>query len=129
MTQPNLLFIFTDEQKLDTLACYGNEQIEMPHLNRFAASACVFEQPYCVQPVCTPSRSTLMTGVLPHKTGAHRNNLPLKRDLPCLPELLTDRDDYATGYHGKWHLGDEVFAQHGFDHWQSIEDEYAKHFS
>lgn len=126
---PNLLFIFTDEQRLDTLSCYGNDKIQMPHLNRFAEKACVFEAPYCVQPVCTPSRSTLMTGVYPHKNGAYQNNLPLKEDMPCLPEMLDASTKYATGYHGKWHLGDEIFAQHGFQEWCSIEDNYAKHYS
>jgi arylsulfatase A-like enzyme len=41
---PNLLFLYTDEQRYDTLACYGNERIEMPNLNRLAESATVFDE-------------------------------------------------------------------------------------
>ena len=63
MPQPNLLFIFTDEQRSDTLAAYGNTRIQMPNLNRLAAQSVVFDRAYVTQPVCTPSRSTLLTGL------------------------------------------------------------------
>jgi arylsulfatase len=125
--KPNLLFIFTDEQRFDTLAVYGNARIEMPNLNRLAAESIVFDQAYVTQPVCTPSRATIMTGLYPHTTGCIENNALLPADVLCFPEMLADRD-YVTGYHGKWHLGDEVFAQHGFEDWASIDDGYAKYY-
>lgn len=128
---PNLLFLFTDEQRLDTLACYGNNKIHMPNLNRLTERSLVFAEPYCCQPVCTPSRGSLMTGLYPHSHGAVTNNLALPEELPCLPELLSPerRSAYTTAYMGKWHLGDEIFRQHGFDEWISIEDGYAGYFS
>ena len=127
MPRPNLLFLFTDEQRADTMAAYGNSRIEMPNLNRLAEQSVVFDRAYVTQPVCTPSRSTIMTGLWPHTSGCTANNIALRDDTPCLPEML--RDDYATAYHGKWHLGDEIFAQHGFDEWVSIDDLYAPHCS
>jgi arylsulfatase A-like enzyme len=127
-SQPNLLFIYTDEQRYDTLAAYGNERIEMPNLNRLASESTVFDRAYVTQPVCTPSRSTLLTGMYPHANGCTENNVPLRADTPCLPEMLTP-GTYATGHYGKWHLGDEIFPQHGFDEWVSIEDGYAKYYS
>ena len=127
MPKPNLLFIFTDEQRYDTLACYGNTQIEMPNLNRLASQSVVFDQAYVTQPVCTPSRSTIMTGLYPHTDGCTENNAPLPPEIPVLTEMLQD-DDYVTAYHGKWHLGDELFQQHGFDEWISIEDGYDQHY-
>ncbi|MHC4871634.1 MAG: sulfatase-like hydrolase/transferase [Planctomycetota bacterium] len=57
MPKPNILFIYTDEQAMKTLAAYGNDQIEMPNLNKFCEQSTVFEQAYVTQPVCTPSRS------------------------------------------------------------------------
>lgn len=126
MKPPNLLFIYTDEQRFDTLAAYGNEQIEMPNLNRLADTSCVFDRAYVTQPVCTPSRSSLLTGLYPHTNGCTANNIPLDLDIPCLPEMLPP-GQYTTAHFGKWHLGDEVFAQHGFQHWLSIE-RYHKHF-
>ena len=127
MRPPNVLFLYTDEQRYNTLACYGNEQIQMPNLNRFAETATVFDQAYVTQPVCTPSRSTLLTGLYPHTNGCLHNNIPLPAHIPCLPEMIQG-GDYATGHHGKWHLGDEIFSQHGFDDWVSSEDGYAQYY-
>ena len=125
--RPNLLFIFTDEQRYDSLACYGNTQIEMPNLNRLADQSVVFDQAYVTQPLCTPARASIMTGLWPHAIGCTELNVPIPNEARCLPELVSP-GQYATGYHGKWHLGDEVFAQHGFEDWCSTEDGYARHF-
>ena len=126
--KPNLLFIYTDEQRSDTLAAYGNKHIHMSHLNRLASESFVFERTYVTQPVCTPSRSTLLTGLYPHTNGCIGNNIPLQPETACLPEIIGD-DTYATAHIGKWHLGDEIFAQHGFGHWVSIEDLYDLYYS
>jgi arylsulfatase A-like enzyme len=128
MKHPNLLFIYSDEQAFNTLKAYGNDLIDMPNLNRLADRSCVFDRTYVTQPVCTPSRSSLLTGMYPHSNGCSENNLPLKPDVKCLPEMLPE-GRYRTAHFGKWHLGDEVFAQHGFEQWGSVEDEYQKYFS
>ena len=128
MPRPNLLFLFTDEQRADTMAAYGNHRIQTPNLNRFAEQCAVFDRAYVTQPVCTPSRSSIMTGLYPHTNACEANNIPLPADTPCLPEMLP-RDEYVTGYFGKWHLGDEIFAQHGFQQWRGIEDGYYGHYS
>jgi len=128
MSQPNLLFLFTDEQRADTMGAYGNTKIHTPNLDRLAGESTLFERAYVTQPVCTPSRSTILTGLYPHTTGCTANNVPLPAETPCLPEMIS-HGDYATGYHGKWHLGDEIFAQHGFDDWVSIEDMYRRYYS
>ena len=127
MPRPNLLFVFTDEQRFDTMAAYGNTQIETPNLNRLAETCTTADRAYVSQPVCTPSRSTLMTGLYPHTNGCVENNIPLDPETRCLPELLPP-GEYVTGYHGKWHLGDEIFPQHGFDEWMSIDDGYRGHY-
>jgi len=127
MRRPNLLFLYTDEQAFNTLAAYGNQRIQMPNLNRLAGQSVVFDRAYVTQPVCTPSRSTLLTGLYPHTNGCTANNVPLRGETPCLPEMLAN-GRYVTGHFGKWHLGDELFAQHGFDQWVSIEDMYNRYF-
>lgn len=127
MKQPNLLFIWTDEQRRDTMACYGNRSIRTPHLNRLADQSFVFDHCYCTQPVCTPSRGSIMTGLWPHQHGATANNVALNPDARTMAELVVD--DYRTAYYGKWHLGDEITAQHGFDEWVSIEDSYRPFYS
>ena len=119
----NLLFIFTDEQRADTLAPWGNDKIQAPNLNRLCREGVTFRRAYVTQAICTPSRSSIMTGLYPHTNGCVRNNVPLRVDTPTLVELA-DFSDYATAYHGKWHLGDEVFPQHGFDEWIGTEEFY-----
>ena len=126
--RPNLLFIWTDEQRPDTMGAYGNAKIRTPNLNRLGQESFVFERAYVTQPVCTPSRSSVMTGLWPHQSGLETNNLPLPQKVPCFPEILND-PGYATAYMGKWHLGDEVFRQRGFDEWVSIEDNYIGYYS
>ena len=87
MTTPNLLFLYTDEQSADTLGAYGNEIIQTPNLDRLAETSTVFERTYVTQPVCTPSRSSLLTGMYPHSNGCTKNNVPLDESVACLPEL------------------------------------------
>lgn len=125
--KPNLLFIWTDEQRHDTLAISGNSRFRMPALNRLASESIVFRRNYVTQPVCTPSRGSILTGLYPHQHKSVSNNIPISRDTKTQPELLND-SAYRSGYFGKWHLGDEVFAQHGFEEWVSIEDVYSAHF-
>ena len=62
-----------------------------------------------------------MTGIWPHATKCTDNEAVLDPKFKCLPEMLGD-SDYTWGYMGKWHLGDELFAQHGFREWVSIMD-------
>ena len=100
MEPPNLLFIYTDQQRADTLAAYGNDLIQMPNLNRLAEESVVIDQAYVAQPVCQPSRSTLLTGLYPHTTGCFTDSdfilHPLKSETPCLPELI-EEGDYFCG--------------------------------
>ena len=125
--RPNLLFLWADQQRPDTMRVYGNDKIHAPNFNRLTDQSLVFQNAYVSQPVCTPSRSTVMTGLWPHTTGCTTNNIALPEKIPCLPEILAD-SGYRTGYFGKWHLGDELFAQHGFEEWESIEDIYNEYF-
>lgn len=125
--KPNLLFLWTDEQRADTIDVYGNRRIQSPNLAKLAQESIVFRNAYVSQPVCTPSRATVMTGLWPHQSGCTQNNIALPEKTPTLPELVAD-GDYRTGYFGKWHLGDEIFAQHGFEEWRSIEDMYWSYY-
>ncbi|MGH8021741.1 MAG: sulfatase family protein, partial [Opitutaceae bacterium] len=117
---PNILLLWTDQQRNDTLPCHGNDVIQAPALRRLGEESFVFRRAYCTQPVCTPSRASILTGQWPHRHGCVANNIPLSADIRTLAEMLPD--DYERAYHGKWHLGSELTAQHGFTDWRSIED-------
>lgn len=128
--RPNLLVFLPDQQRADTIMPYGDGRCHAPNLNRLASQSTVFDRCYITHPVCTPSRSSLLTGTWPHQNGCTRNNVPLAPQWKTLPEMLGDAaKDYRTAYMGKWHLGDEVFAQRGFHDWVSIEDVYQQYFS
>jgi len=120
---PNLLFILTDEQRFDTSAPYGNENIITPNLNNLGKAGIVFKNAYVTQPVCSPARSTILTGLYPHTTGVTSNNVPLDEKMKTLPELIGD-SSYTSAFIGKWHLGRENDAWHGFDERVSTEGWY-----
>ena len=120
--KPNLILFLPDQQRADTLACYGGVKVHAPNLNKLASESVVFERTYVTHPVCTPSRSSLMTGTWPHINGCTRNSVPLDRRFRVFPELMQDHD-YRTAYIGKWHLGEDGPAGRGFEHYVSTDGE------
>jgi arylsulfatase A-like enzyme len=119
--KPNLVLFLPDQQRADTIACYGGAKVHAPNLNKLASESVIFERTYVTHPVCTPSRSSLMTGTWPHTNGCTRNSVPLDRRFRVFPELMEDRD-YRAAYIGKWHLGEEGPIGRGFDEWISTDD-------
>ncbi len=124
---PNLLFVLTDQQRVETMAAYGNHQIKTPNLNALCERSHVFQSFYVSQPICAPSRASALTGLYPHTHGTWENNVPLSPDVATLPELLGD--EYVTAYFGKWHLGNEIFRQRGFAEFESTEDNYMGYYT
>jgi arylsulfatase A-like enzyme len=110
-----------DQLRADVLSCYASRHAIAPNLDRLASQSFIFDQAYVTQPICAPARSSLLTGAWPHTTGCTNNESVLDKRFLCLPEMLAD-PDYCWGYMGKWHLGDELFQQHGFQEWISIMD-------
>jgi len=130
----NVLIIFTDQQQRDTIGAYGQRVARTPNLDRLASQSVVFDNAICPQPVCTPSRGSLVTGLYPHTHNCVINSMvapgyyeiELPPEIPTLAEHLKPRG-YVAGYVGKWHVGREVVPQHGFeDYWISTEDEYTR---
>jgi arylsulfatase A-like enzyme len=95
--------------------------VHAPNLNDLASESVAFKRAYVTHPVCTPSRSSLMTGTWPHINGCTRNGVPLDRRFRVFPELMEDRD-YHTAYMGKWHLSEGGPAGRGFGKWVSTDD-------
>jgi len=130
--KPNLLFICSDQQRTDTIGAYGNDWVEAPALNDLASRSFVFENAYVTQPVCSPARSTMMTGLYPHSAGVVRNSKPGRPFSNLFPEVKTIAemvsDDYVCPKYGKWHLGDDLSPQHGFTEWVSTEDAHDNNF-
>lgn len=102
--RPNVIVFFTDQQRWDTTGIHGNPLDLTPNFDRLARQGADIHYSYTCQPVCGPARSCLQTGMYATNTGAYRNGIPLRRDLPTLAQSFA-AGGYATGYIGKWHLG------------------------
>jgi len=104
---PNIVFILSDQQRWDTLGCYGENMGRAlgltPHLDAMAGEGVRFSRAFTAQPVCGPARACLQTGLYATQTGCWRNSIPLPPDAVTLPRLLKPAG-YEVGYIGKWHL-------------------------
>ncbi|HEU5317223.1 MAG TPA: sulfatase-like hydrolase/transferase, partial [Chloroflexota bacterium] len=113
--RPNVVLITTDQQRWDTLGCYGNRVVRTPHLDGLAAEGVRFERAYVTNPVCTPSRATLLTGRYPSSHGAYNVGVSLPDDVPTLSGML-GAAGYDTALIGKAH-----FQPFGADPARSVE--------
>lgn len=137
MTQadrPNILFILTDNQGTDLLSCYGAGAFSTPAIDRLASQGTLFENAFCTQGLCSPTRSSILTGLMPSQHGVHcafddgdAETLPEQmpegycavREFRTLPRTLKARG-YQTAMIGKWHLGDPRAPQLGYDRWVAL---------
>lgn len=125
----NVVFIMTDNQGAWSLGCYGNEDIRTPHIDRLASEGVRFSQAYCVNSVCSPSRATYFTGLIPSQHGVHCYLGGEKPDSQMGPDAystvaefdtlsgILSEAGYTCGLSGKWHLGDSLNPQEGFTYW------------
>ncbi|WP_320781778.1 sulfatase-like hydrolase/transferase [Streptomyces sp. CRN 30] len=118
----NLLFLMTDQHRVDTLGCYGNPHVATPNLDRLAATGTRFDRFYTPTAICTPARASLLTGQAPfrHRLLAnYERNVgyleDLREDAFTFPAALAERD-YQLGLVGKWHVGTHRnAASYGFE--------------
>src|SRR5438874_6202065 len=111
LRKPNLIILLPDQQRADTV---GNPKVHSPNLAKLASESVIFDRAYVTQPVCSPSRASLMTGLWPHTTGCTENGGEIDSRFRVLPELIAD-EDYHAGYIGKWHLGPKELISRAFD--------------
>jgi arylsulfatase A-like enzyme len=103
MSRPNILWICSDQQRYDTLGCYGNGFVRTPNIDRLAAQGVVFESAYSQSPVCTPSRASFLTGRYPRTTRDRQNGQGIPEDEILVTKMLRDAG-YTCGLSGKLHL-------------------------
>lgn len=101
--QPNIIFFFSDQQRWDTLGCYGQRLPISPNLDKMAKEGVLFENAFTVQPVCGPARAVIQTGTYATESGCWRNGIALPTDAKTIATYLSDAG-YEVGYIGKWHL-------------------------
>ncbi len=107
MGRPNILILFADQQRADTLGCYGQPLAISPNLDRLAADGVRFANNFTCQPVCGPARAALQTGRWSTDLGCEVNDRILPRDAKTIAHHLGDAG-WQTGYFGKWHLASDL---------------------
>jgi len=124
---PNIVFIMADDLGYADVSCYGRRDYTTPNIDRIAAEGMRFTQAYANSPVCTASRTALITGRYQYRlpvgleeplAGNSRQNVGLPPEHPTMPSLLK-RAGYGTTLIGKWHLGwlpDFSPLKSGYDH-------------
>ncbi len=107
MSQPNVIFVLTDDQGYGDLSCLGNPVVRTPCIDRLHAESVRFSD-FHVAPMCTPTRGELMTGRDALYNGATfvcLGRTLLRSDLPTMADIFA-ANGYHTAHFGKWHLGD-----------------------
>lgn len=102
----NILFIFSDQQRQDTMGIYGQKLNVTPNLDKLSKDGTVFENSFTAQPVCGPARACLQSGIYPSQLGTFKNGISLPKNIKTIANYLNDIG-YETAYVGKWHLASD----------------------
>lgn len=118
--RPNILFIFSDDHALRAISSYGGDLKDIaptPHIDSLAEEGALFEQSFCANSICGPSRACILTGKHSHKNGFLKNTgHGLNQNQWTLPKAL-QKAGYTTAIIGKWHLHT---TPQGFDYWEIL---------
>ncbi len=111
LNRPNILFLFSDQHNPSVLGHTGNQVINTPTLDQFSSQGVTFENAYCQNPLCVPSRASLITGRYSRNIGIYENQHILEPNCVTFPRVLSG-GGYRTCVIGKTHFNGEQY--HGY---------------
>ncbi len=114
--RPNILFIMTDDHACQATSCYGSRLNETPNIDRLAREGARFDNAFCTNSICAPSRAVLLTGKYSHLNGHINNAVTFDGSQQTFVKLLRGVG-YETAVIGKWHLKSDPT---GFDYWNIL---------
>ncbi|MFN3191961.1 MAG: sulfatase [Aureliella sp.] len=117
--RPNILFLFSDDHAVNAISAYGGRLQAVaptPNIDRLAREGAIFENSFCANSICGPSRATILTGKHSHKNGFMRNGNNFDPSQWTVAKAL-QKSGYETAVIGKWHLKSDPV---GFDHWEIL---------
>jgi arylsulfatase A-like enzyme len=114
--RPNILFIMSDDHGAQAIGAYGSYRNRTPGIDRLAHEGMRFDNCFCTNAICAPSRAVILTGRHSHLNGQLTNRGRFEGAQETFPKLLR-RGGYQTALFGKWHLKSEPT---GFDHWDVL---------
>jgi choline-sulfatase len=120
-SKPNILLIFTDMQRADTIAALGNNVIKTPNLDRLVKEGTAFTSCYSPSPVCVPARCCMHYGMYPQKTGLFKNGIMMEDNGKSMASML-EAAGYKTHAIGKRHFTPVKNALRGFGSIESQEE-------
>jgi len=101
--KPNTVILLSDDHGILDSGCYGNKVVRTPNINELAKEGMRFTHGFTPTAMCAPSRSTLYTGLFPHRHGAHPNHSAIRRGVKTLPQYLSQLG-YRVALAGKRHI-------------------------